>query len=164
MYPKNYTSTPAIVSKPSNHLSTVSGQEEEFQCPERSGYFPDPYQCDLYYSCSQGKPYLVWIVICIRDSFIMLFSLALQGRLKPSCVPMDWFSQTRARPTNIVTFPRTWNAETELNCVSVKAYKFTMVLWNLCIISLLGFAFQRSPNRPKDARGLTDSSDTAMSR
>ncbi|XP_077296185.1 protein obstructor-E-like [Arctopsyche grandis] len=33
----------------------VSGQDEEFQCPERTGFYPDPYQCDLYYSCTQGK-------------------------------------------------------------------------------------------------------------
>lgn len=30
----------------------VSGQS--FSCPERTGYFPDPIQCDLYYICSKG--------------------------------------------------------------------------------------------------------------
>nr|CAD7453179.1 unnamed protein product [Timema tahoe] len=28
----------------------------EDKCPEKTGYFPDPVQCDLYYKCSQGQP------------------------------------------------------------------------------------------------------------
>ncbi|XP_063633394.1 protein obstructor-E-like [Cydia splendana] len=28
---------------------------QEFKCPEKSGFYPDPYQCDLYYKCSKGK-------------------------------------------------------------------------------------------------------------
>ncbi|KAJ2946613.1 hypothetical protein O0L34_g12671 [Tuta absoluta] len=31
----------------------VSGQE--FQCPDKTGFYADPYQCDLYYKCSKGK-------------------------------------------------------------------------------------------------------------
>ncbi|KAJ8734239.1 hypothetical protein PYW07_014790 [Mythimna separata] len=27
---------------------------QEFDCPEKSGFYPDPYQCDLYYKCSKG--------------------------------------------------------------------------------------------------------------
>ncbi|KAH9645788.1 hypothetical protein HF086_012515 [Spodoptera exigua] len=34
--------------------STVSAQE--FDCPEKSGFYPDPYQCDLYYKCSKEEP------------------------------------------------------------------------------------------------------------
>ena len=34
-------------------LVAVSGQ---FKCPENTGYFPDPVQCDLYYKCSKGQP------------------------------------------------------------------------------------------------------------
>lgn len=26
-----------------------------FKCPERTGFFPDPVQCDLYYVCSKGE-------------------------------------------------------------------------------------------------------------
>lgn len=29
---------------------------QEFKCPDKTGYFPDPYQCDLYYKCSKGIP------------------------------------------------------------------------------------------------------------
>ncbi|KAK7873220.1 hypothetical protein R5R35_011302 [Gryllus longicercus] len=28
----------------------------QFRCPEKSGYFPDPEQCDLYYKCTQSEP------------------------------------------------------------------------------------------------------------
>lgn len=34
-------------------LDTILGQD--FKCPDRTGFFPDPDQCDLYYVCSQGK-------------------------------------------------------------------------------------------------------------
>lgn len=27
---------------------------QKFDCPDKTGYFPDPYQCDLYYECSKG--------------------------------------------------------------------------------------------------------------
>lgn len=27
----------------------------QFQCPEDKGFFPDPEQCDLYYSCVDGR-------------------------------------------------------------------------------------------------------------
>jgi hypothetical protein len=27
----------------------------QFKCPEKTGYFPDPVQCDLYYKCKQGE-------------------------------------------------------------------------------------------------------------
>jgi hypothetical protein len=27
-----------------------------FRCPQRSGYFPDPVQCDKYYNCRNGIP------------------------------------------------------------------------------------------------------------
>ncbi|XP_023951162.1 protein obstructor-E [Bicyclus anynana] len=28
---------------------------QEFDCPDKSGFYADPYQCDLYYKCSKGK-------------------------------------------------------------------------------------------------------------
>ncbi|XP_045456132.1 protein obstructor-E-like [Melitaea cinxia] len=28
---------------------------QDFKCPEKNGFYPDPYQCDLYYKCSRGK-------------------------------------------------------------------------------------------------------------
>ncbi|KAJ8920555.1 hypothetical protein NQ315_005424 [Exocentrus adspersus] len=27
----------------------------QFKCPQRTGFFPDPEECDLYYVCSQGE-------------------------------------------------------------------------------------------------------------
>ena len=35
----------------------ISGREVagQFKCPEKTGYFPDPVQCDLYYKCKQGE-------------------------------------------------------------------------------------------------------------
>lgn len=27
-------------------------QNDEFQCPQKSGFYPDPIQCDLYYHCT----------------------------------------------------------------------------------------------------------------
>jgi hypothetical protein len=39
-------------------VSSASGRQVsgQFQCPEKTGYFPDPEQCDLYYKCKQGQP------------------------------------------------------------------------------------------------------------
>ncbi|GBN76218.1 hypothetical protein AVEN_7582-1 [Araneus ventricosus] len=28
----------------------------EFKCPNKSGYYADPEQCDLYYECRNGVP------------------------------------------------------------------------------------------------------------
>ncbi|XP_022919932.2 protein obstructor-E-like [Onthophagus taurus] len=34
-------------------LNGINGQNSN-NCPDRTGYFPDPFQCDLYYICSKG--------------------------------------------------------------------------------------------------------------
>lgn len=28
-------------------------QNDEFQCPQKPGFYPDPVQCDLYYHCTK---------------------------------------------------------------------------------------------------------------
>lgn len=28
---------------------------QDFKCPQKNGYYPDPIQCDLYYHCFQGE-------------------------------------------------------------------------------------------------------------
>jgi hypothetical protein len=28
---------------------------QEFKCPDKDGYYPDPVQCDLYYHCFRGE-------------------------------------------------------------------------------------------------------------
>ncbi|XP_019872962.2 protein obstructor-E [Aethina tumida] len=33
----------------------IVGASAQFKCPQRTGFFPDPDQCDLYYICSQGS-------------------------------------------------------------------------------------------------------------
>ncbi|XP_018569404.1 protein obstructor-E-like [Anoplophora glabripennis] len=33
----------------------VTGISAQFKCPQRTGFFPDPEECDLYYLCSQGE-------------------------------------------------------------------------------------------------------------
>ncbi|XP_056648581.1 protein obstructor-E-like [Diorhabda sublineata] len=30
------------------------GVKAQFQCPQRTGFFPDPEECDVYYKCSRG--------------------------------------------------------------------------------------------------------------
>lgn len=29
--------------------------DAQFKCPQKTGYFPDAVQCDLYYQCSKGN-------------------------------------------------------------------------------------------------------------
>ncbi|EEZ97330.1 cuticular protein analogous to peritrophins 3-A2 precursor [Tribolium castaneum] len=36
-------------------LIFVTGSSAQFKCPDRTGFFPDPVQCDLYYVCSKGE-------------------------------------------------------------------------------------------------------------
>ncbi|KOB68802.1 Cuticular protein analogous to peritrophins 3-A2, partial [Operophtera brumata] len=36
-------------------LATVVSAQE-FNCPEKSGFYADPYQCDLYYKCTNEEP------------------------------------------------------------------------------------------------------------
>ena len=35
---------------------SVSRAQTQFRCPEEKGYYADPEQCDLYYSCVDGQP------------------------------------------------------------------------------------------------------------
>lgn len=30
-------------------------QGQDFKCPQKDGYYPDPIQCDLYYHCHRGE-------------------------------------------------------------------------------------------------------------
>lgn len=32
----------------------VATNGQNFVCPDKVGYFPDPYQCDVYYKCAKG--------------------------------------------------------------------------------------------------------------
>ncbi|XP_060526912.1 protein obstructor-E-like isoform X1 [Cylas formicarius] len=36
-------------------ICAVIGVSGQFKCPQRTGYFPHPVQCDLYYQCSKGE-------------------------------------------------------------------------------------------------------------
>lgn len=31
------------------------GVTAQFKCPQGTGFFPDPEECDLYYICSRGQ-------------------------------------------------------------------------------------------------------------
>lgn len=33
----------------------VSVWGQDFKCPQKDGYYPDPIQCDLYFHCSRGE-------------------------------------------------------------------------------------------------------------
>ncbi|KAJ8927757.1 hypothetical protein NQ314_019761 [Rhamnusium bicolor] len=33
----------------------IAGVSAQFKCPQRTGFFPDLQECDLYYVCSQGE-------------------------------------------------------------------------------------------------------------
>lgn len=37
------------------YFLNIVGVFAQYKCPERTGYFPDPDQCDLYYECSKGN-------------------------------------------------------------------------------------------------------------
>lgn len=34
---------------------TVAVWGQDFKCPQKDGYYPDPIQCDLYFHCSRGE-------------------------------------------------------------------------------------------------------------
>lgn len=34
------------------NIGLALGQQQNFQCPQKSGYYADQIQCDLYYHCS----------------------------------------------------------------------------------------------------------------
>lgn len=36
-------------------LFEIEINAQEYECPQRTGFFPDPVQCDLYYKCSKGE-------------------------------------------------------------------------------------------------------------
>ena len=51
-----FTASSVQICQSTDHQASPSSSSTSFECPEKFGYFPDPFDCSKYFVCVFGDP------------------------------------------------------------------------------------------------------------